>query len=86
MRKFFFNSHLLKCQQESCAVYADVVANMRIEELKLDTISWIDFTRPQFVNCFDVGTIRAERPDDNYKEKALTNAFRKSGEKTVDAE
>jgi hypothetical protein len=86
MRKFFFNSHLLACQQESCAPYAHVVANMRIEELKRDMITFVDFTRPQFVNSFDVGTVRAERPDDNYREAALTHSFRMSGEKTVDKE
>lgn len=86
MYSFFFNWHLLKCQQESCAKYAHVVAAQRIEEFKRDTINFFNYDRVCSVNTFQVGTISAERPDDNYRDSALTHSLRKSGEKTVDKE
>lgn len=85
MYKFFYNSHLLACQQENCSPHAHVVAKMRMEELKSHAIAFRNFNQCNLVSCFTVGTIKAEKPDDNYKETALLHSQKKSGEKTVDA-
>jgi len=84
MYAFFFNRHMLIHGQRSAKASAHVIARMRIEELKLDSVSFHDFNRPAFVSCFTVGTIKAERPDDNYREKATLNANKRASEKTVD--
>lgn len=84
MYKFFYNSHLIACQQESCSESAHVVARMRMEQLRQETISFRNFNQTPFISAFEIGTMKAERPDDNYKEKALMFSQKKSGEKTID--
>jgi hypothetical protein len=84
MFNFFFNSHLLATQQDNATEKATAVANLRMEELKKCMVPFFDFTRQYMPDGFSMGTARAERPDDNYKEKALSYSLRKSGETVLD--
>lgn len=84
MFKFFYESHLLACQQQSCAKHAKVVANLRMEEFRKNSAPFFDYSRKTFVDSFEIGTKTAEKPDYNYREAATLNANRRASEVTVD--
>jgi hypothetical protein len=86
MFKFFYESHLLACQQQSCAKHAKVVANLRMEEFRKCSVPFFDFNRTHFCDAFTIGTKSAERPDDNYREQATLHSHKKASERTIDKE
>jgi hypothetical protein len=83
MRRYF----RLHCEMFLDRYRAHTYAQEKIKELESSSQTFFNYDKQEFVDTYDVGTSRAERPDADFRDKVLTYALKdKSDVKQVEKE